>query len=135
MRRFVVFALALAALSLTARMASAGERVESDVPGGDAGISIHLTRKAPATPNGGAPILMLHAFGSPCGEAFDLAPGLSWLDDLTGAGFAAYAIDFRGFGQSSRPLADAPVDRAPDAVRDVVAVIEAIRKDTGAAKR
>ncbi|WP_256587971.1 alpha/beta hydrolase, partial [Pseudomonas sp. FW306-2-11AD] len=56
------------------------------------------------------------------------------MDDLNQVGFTAYAIDFHGFGHSSRPNGDTPIGRAPDAVRDVIAVIEAIRKETGAAK-
>jgi len=128
------FVLAVSSLVLAANAAIAGERIESDVPGGDPGITIHMIRKLPASPRGGSPVLMLHAFGSPCGEAYDLAPGLSWMDDLNAAGFAAYAIDFRGFGQSTQPSAETPVGRAPDAVRDVVTVIDAIRKETGATK-
>jgi len=134
MRRYLAATWAVAAALLLADPAIAGERIESDVPGGDPGISIHMIRKLPAKPRDHSPVLMLHAFGSPCGEAYDLAPGLSWMDDLNAQGFAAYAIDFRGFGQSSRPEADTPVGRATDAVRDVISVIEAIRKDTGARK-
>ena len=115
-------------------VAQATERLENDIPGSDPGITIHLIGKLPTEARASAPVLMLHAFGSPCGEAYDLGPGLSWMDDLNAAGLVTYAIDFRGFGQSSRPDAQAPVGRAPDAVRDVVSVVELIRKNTGAAK-
>lgn len=134
MRRCLASTLTIVAVLLLTAAASGAERIDSDVPGGDPGISIHMIRKLPSGPREHSPVLMLHAFGSPCGEAYDLAPGLSWMDDLNAGGFAAYAIDFRGFGRSSRPEADAPVGRAPDAVRDVISVIEAIRKDTGTTK-
>lgn len=130
----LIVAAAVSTLVLSANATIASERIESDVSGDDPGITIHMIRKLPANPRGGSPVLMLHAFGSPCAEAYDLAPGLSWMDDLNDAGFAAYAIDFRGFGQSVRPSAETPVGRAPDAVRDVVSVINAIRRDAGAAK-
>lgn len=132
MRRFTIL-LMMSLLAILPRMAFAADRLKTVVAGGDANVSIHLIGKK-AEGSSRSPVLMLHAFGSPCAEAFDLAPGLSWMDDLNQAGFTTYAIDFRGFGQSSRPDADTPVGRAPDAVRDVVAVIEAIRKETGAAK-
>ncbi|MDH6260786.1 pimeloyl-ACP methyl ester carboxylesterase [Bradyrhizobium sp. BR13661] len=132
MGRLTTF-LTIVLLMVLPGTALAAERVDATSPGGDPDISIHLiSKKAPN--EGRNPILMLHAFGSPCAEAFDLAPGLSWMDDLNQVGFTAYAIDFRGFGHSSRPNGDTPIGRAPDAVRDVIAVIEAIRKETGAAK-
>lgn len=123
-----------AALIAVPGLALAADRIEATVSGGDATIYIHLISKKPKSTAARNPVLMLHAFGSPCAEAFDLAPGLSWMDDLSEAGFTVYAIDFRGFGQSSRPEVDAPVGRATDAVRDVLAVIEHVRKETGAAK-
>ncbi|WP_080654814.1 MULTISPECIES: alpha/beta fold hydrolase [Bradyrhizobium] len=126
--------LMMAMLVALPRMTLAADRIETAVAGGDPNISIHLISKKAKSASANSPVLMLHAFGSPCAEAFDLAPGLSWMDDLSEAGFTVYAIDFRGFGQSSRPEAAAPVDRATDAVQDVVAVIEAIRKETGAPK-
>lgn len=134
MPRYLAATLIAWAALLFANAANAGERIESDIPGGDPGITLHMIRKMPVNPRSYPPVLMLHAFGSPCGEAYDLAPGLSWMDDLNALGFTTYAIDFRGFGRSSRPNADVPVGRAPDAVRDVVSVIEAIRRDTGASK-
>lgn len=135
MRRIAMMVMAVTAvMALACRPGLASDRIESDVAGGAPDISIHLLHKAPAQPNGRPPVLMLHAFGSPCAEAFDLAPGLSWMDDLTDAGFTVYAIDFRGFGQSSRPVADRPVGPAREAVGDVIAVIERIRRDTGAGK-
>lgn len=134
MRRLKPVLMMMAALVAFAPTARAGDRTETIVAGGDPNIAIHLIGKKPAGAPSRSPVLLLHAFGSPCAEAFDLAPGLSWMDDLTSAGFSPYAIDFRGFGRSSRPDGDAPIDRAPDAVRDVIAVIETLRTETGAAK-
>jgi pimeloyl-ACP methyl ester carboxylesterase len=101
------------------------------VPGGDAGISINLLRTVATKPSGQAPILLLHAYGAPCAEAYDL-PGFSLMHELSATGRDIFAMDARGFGRSSKPVQPAPVGRATDAVKDVVKVIEYILKTTGA---
>lgn len=60
-------------------------------------------------------------------------PGYSWLDDLAQKGYDTWALDFRGFGQSSRPasMEQAPLDnppavRATEALRDVEAAVRFI---------
>jgi pimeloyl-ACP methyl ester carboxylesterase len=101
--------------------------------GADVGVKIYVKHHAPAKPNNMPPVLMLHGFGSPCADAFDL-PGYSWVQDLTGAGFDVWALDFRGFARSSKPQGEAPVGRAADAVRDTGKVIEEIARRTGSSK-
>lgn len=103
------------------------------VPGGGEGIRLHVLRRQPERFGRAIPVLMLHPYGAPCAEAFDL-PGMSWMQDLSQAGFDVFALDFRGFGLSSKPQSTAPVGRATDAVGDVVAAIEAIRRITNAPK-
>ncbi|MGR3486291.1 MAG: alpha/beta hydrolase [Paracoccaceae bacterium] len=86
----------------------------TDLPG----LRLHLRTRGddPVRP----PILMVHGatYASPL---MDLrVPGYSWMDALAAAGFAAYAIDLRGYGRSTMPRApDAPFARLPEAGRDI----------------
>ena len=104
---------------------------EMRLAGGDPGIEIHAVRHKARKPNGAVPVLMLHPFGAPCADAFDL-PGYSWAQDLAAAGFDVWAVDMRGFARSSKPQGDSPVGRAADAVRDMKQVVDAIKQRTGA---
>jgi pimeloyl-ACP methyl ester carboxylesterase len=76
----------------------------TDLPG----LRLHLRGRSddPARP----PVLMVHGatYASPL---FDLGvPGRSWLAALAEAGFAAYALDVRGYGRSAMPARpDAPL--------------------------
>jgi pimeloyl-ACP methyl ester carboxylesterase len=108
-------------------------REELRWPGGEKGIDIFVLHKAPDKPNGHAPLLMLHPFGAPCADGYDL-PGYSWMDDLNAAGFDTWAIDFRGFARSSKPASATPVGPARDAVGDVRAIIDGVKARTGAPK-
>jgi pimeloyl-ACP methyl ester carboxylesterase len=50
--------------------------------------------------NGGPPVLFVHG-ATFSGRLFDIPhPGLNWLQVAADAGFAAYAIDIRGYGLS-----------------------------------
>ena len=86
----------------------------TDLPG----LRLHLRTRSddPARP----PVLMVHGatYASPL---FDIAvPGRSWLAALAEAGFAAYALDIRGYGRSAMPAApDAPFARLDEAGRDI----------------
>ena len=104
-----------------------------DVPGGDAGISIHVLRVTAPNPSRKPPILLLHPYGAPSAEAYDL-PGFPLMRELAADGREVFAMDARGFGRSSKPAAPVPVGRAAEAVRDVVAVIGFIRSTTGASQ-
>jgi pimeloyl-ACP methyl ester carboxylesterase len=84
----------------------------------------------------GVPVLLVHG-GGPGGLAsFDLpVPGYSVAEDLASAGHAAFVMDVRGWGGSTRPAAlDQPVDANPPAVRsneavtDIAAVVDWIRQ-------
>lgn len=79
-------------------------------------------------------VLFLEPFGVPSAEAFDV-PGYSWMEDLAKRGFDTWALDFRGFGKSTRPVAmdkppsdNFPVVRASDSIKDVDAAVEYITK-------
>lgn len=104
----------------------------------DPDVSIFVREVAPSLP-AGTPVLLVHG-GGPGGLAsFDLpVPGSSVAEDLARAGHAAYVMDVRGWGASSRPAAlDQPADanppavRSAEAVRDIAAVVGWIRQRTG----
>jgi len=125
--------LSVAVFFLLTSFSDAGMREEFRWPGGGEGIEIHVLHKGPDRPNGRPPVLMLHPFGAPCADAYDL-PGYSWMDDLNTAGFDTWAIDFRGFARSSKPASTTPVGPAKDAVGDVKAIIAGIKRKTGVPK-
>lgn len=102
------------------------------------GEHIHLREKyagdGPDAP--GKAVLFVHGATYP-GAMFDV-PGSSWLDHAVADGYAAYALDVRGYGASTRPAAlDAPARdnppfaRAESAVADIADAIETIRERTG----
>jgi pimeloyl-ACP methyl ester carboxylesterase len=86
-------------------------------------------------------VLFVHG-ASYSGETFDLElDGYDWMTQLAMAGFAAYALDIRGYGRSTRPAAmedppdkNAPFARAKDAVLDAGDAVEFILERTGADK-
>lgn len=47
-------------------------------------------------------ILFLEPFSVPTAQAFDV-PKFSWMDEYARKGYDTWAMDFRGFGRSSRP--------------------------------
>ena len=64
--------------------------------------------------------------------------GYSWLQAAAGQGMAAYAMDVRGYGNSTRPPSMAspagdnlPYARATDAVKDIGDVVNFVRARTG----
>jgi pimeloyl-ACP methyl ester carboxylesterase len=75
------------------------------------------------------PILLLHG-GSPPGEiVFDInVPGYSLAEDLVRAGYRVYIMDVRGWGKSVGPPSAV---FSAEALEDVEAAVEWIRKDSG----
>ncbi|ATY86625.1 alpha/beta hydrolase [Kyrpidia spormannii] len=112
------------------------------IPCADPGIELYLKEKVLATGTAATPsptkaVLFLEPFGVPTAEAFDL-PGYSWMDHLARQGFDTWALDFRGFGQSTRPAAmtqppnqNAPVVRLNDVLKDVDAAVNFIKTSRG----
>jgi len=76
------------------------------------------------------PVLLIHG-GGPGGIVFDLPiPGYSLAEDLVAAGYTAYLMDVRGWGNSARPQAlreprerNPPAVTSEEAVRDIGAVV------------
>ena len=85
------------------------------------------------------PILLIHGARVPGVASFDLdVPGGSLAGDLAERGFTVYVMDVRGYGRSSRPAAmeelpekNRPLVRSDEAVSDIGAVVDWIRKSTG----
>ena len=119
------------------------------IPALDPGIDLFVARKYPAGKKRFAAsriILFVHGSTQP-GSAFDVAlpcgpgpdaPDLSWMDFMARKGFCVYAHDLRGYGRSTRPATmgelpenNPPIVRTPEAVRDVKAVADWIRRHHG----
>ena len=98
-----------------------------------AGLSLHVRARGddPAR----RPVLFVHGatFAS---RLYDIpAPGASWMAAVADAGFAAYALDVRGYGRSRmRTQPDAPFARASEALRDIADVAAFIRARHGGAR-
>lgn len=117
-------------------MVSSGKSEEYRLPAGGAGDPALLVRHMAAP---GDPVVYVHGatFPSALSVAYRF-DGHSWMDDLQGRGFDAWAFDFAGFGGSDRPPAFAsatpegpPAGRAPEAVRQLARVVEHVRGRTG----
>ena len=122
-----------------ARASGVATTLEHKIAGMDTGVTPYLKQRIPAGAAGCGKgvVLFLHPFSVPTAQAFDV-PGFSWMDHLAVTGVGSFALDFRGFGQSSRPpemsqppMANRPVVRAPDGVRDVMAAVDFIRSRCG----
>lgn len=86
----------------------------------EAGLSLHIRahEDAPGRP----PVLFVHG-ATYASRLYDIPhPGASWLRATADAGFAAYALDIRGYGLSHSAELEAatvPYARAPEAIRDI----------------
>jgi len=89
-----------------------------------------------------SPILLIHGARVPGVASFDLpVPGGSLAADFADKGFCAYVMDVRGYGESMRPpqMSQPPEDvpplvRSVEAVTDIDAAVDFIRKRTSAAR-
>ena len=101
---------------------------------GDPGIQISVREVRPAAPVRG-PLLLVHGGGPGGCASFDLpVPDYSLAEDLAAAGHAVHVMDARGWGGSTRPPAldqpaatNPPAVRSDEVVRDIAAVVSAIR--------
>lgn len=88
----------------------------SDEPG----LRLHLRGHAPEPDH--APVLFVHG-ATYASRLYDIPhPGANWMGATAQAGFAAYALDIRGFGRShppDPPAPDRPYARAEQAVHDI----------------
>lgn len=136
MKRLAVLALAACAsrapapaITTSPQLTRATWMVTSD-PGFE--IAVHEV----VPPDGaGMPVLLVHGAGLGA-ASFDLpVAGYSLAEDLARAGHPAYMIDIRGWGDSTRPreLASDPSEHPPivsseEAVHDIGAAVDAIRR-------
>jgi pimeloyl-ACP methyl ester carboxylesterase len=106
----------------------------------DAGLQIHVREVRTDVHHACQPILLVHGARVPGIASFDLpVTGGSLAAELADRDFCAYVMDVRGYGQSTRPpemdqplQSHAPLVRSVEAVHDIGAVIDLIRKRTGA---
>jgi len=108
----------------------------------DPGIEIYARNKRPADMKQFTPdrvVLFVHGATYPAETAFDLKlNGESWMEYIARRGYDVWLLDVRGYGQSTRPAAmdrpaqeSAPFGTTEEAVRDVSAVADFIRKRRG----
>ena len=98
-------------------------------------LSLHLHAVIPRDPSPRA-VLLLHG-ATLASYVFDLpVPGYSLQERLAAAGWASYALDVRGYGRSSRPVAgdpgcpaDRPFSTATEGVADVADAVRFLRHD------
>ena len=92
-------------------------------------------------PGAGDPVLYVHGatFPSALSVGYRFG-GRSWADHLHERGFDVWSFDFSGFGDSARPQhmnapaeGHLPLGRAPEAARQVGAVVDHIRKQRAGA--
>ncbi|QDX95405.1 alpha/beta fold hydrolase [Brevibacillus laterosporus] len=85
-------------------------------------------------------ILFLEPFSVPTAKAFDV-PQYSWMEEYASKGYDTWAMDFRGFGNSSRPkemsapaLDNPPVIHVDDATQDLETVVKWIQTKRNVSK-
>lgn len=88
-------------------------------------LNLHI--RAHADDPARAPVLFVHG-ATYASRLYDIPhPGASWLQATADVGFAAYAVDIRGYGKSHSQVMDrasTPYARAADAIEDIGDAIE-----------
>jgi alpha-beta hydrolase superfamily lysophospholipase len=141
-RDLFLVVLVVSCLAVWSFAASPAIHREDLFTAGDAGVRIHVREVRPDERPNCQPILLVHGARVPGIASSDLSlPGGSLAADLADRGFCAYVVDVRGYGQSTRPPEMeeppekyAPLVRSVEAVRDIDAAVELIRKRTGASR-
>lgn len=122
------------------------EVTDHRVAGAKAGVEIHVRNKrlrSLETPAHDKVVVFVHGATYPGSVAFDHAMfgGGSWMDYLALHGFDSYLFDVRGYGRSSRPSFEAtgdavrrPYARTPEALEDLGAVVDFVRRRANVAK-
>lgn len=109
---------------MNATKTAAGTELLSErlfIPSGTDGIDLHLRNKRPAGMtefSAEKTIVMVHGATFSSGSLYDVPfGGRSFVDYLAAAGYDVYALDVRGYGQSSRPPEmEQPADQNPPVV-------------------
>jgi pimeloyl-ACP methyl ester carboxylesterase len=112
--------------------------IPSDTPG----ITLHLRNKRPQgmqQSDEAHTIVLMHGATYSSTSLYDTKiEGYSFLDHLAAAGFNVYAVDVRGYGQSSRPLEmsqpaadNPPLVRTETAIRDFSSAVDFVLHTNG----
>lgn len=102
------------------------------------GLAIHLFRYAEEPPKS-IPLIYVHGatFPSSLAVGWRFGEQPSWSDNLIEAGYDVWGFDFAGYGKSDRyhemalPPAPAPLGRSHAACRQLAAVVDRVREETG----
>ncbi|TDV72651.1 alpha/beta hydrolase [Pseudomonas sp. LP_7_YM] len=105
------------------------------IPSDTAGINLHVRNKRPQgmeRSDAAHTIVMMHGATYSSTSLYDTRiEGYSFLDYLAAAGFNVYAVDVRGYGESTRPLEmgqpaadNPPLVRTETAIRDFGTAVE-----------
>lgn len=111
----------------------------------DPGIQVYVRNKHPAGMkqfSADKTVIFVHGATYPSETAFDLPlDGMSWMDYIARQGYDVYLLDVRGYGRSTRPpqmdkpaSENAPFAGTEEAMRDVDAVVEFVKKRRGISK-
>ena len=111
----------------------------------DPGIQLYVRNKHPAGVSRFASskvVLYVHGATYPSETAFDLKlDGVSWMEYMAQRGYDVYLVNMRGYSRSTKPpeMSEPPEKNPPpgridQAVRDVAAAVEFIRKRRGVDK-
>ena len=95
------------------------------------GWEVAVFHRAPAVRRYREPVVLAHGLGV-THRFMDFEPPWSLAHALNEAGFDTFAVDFRGTGGSGRWWGGHGVDE--HVLQDVPAVLEAVRRETGAAQ-
>ncbi|MGI4855906.1 MAG: alpha/beta hydrolase [Janthinobacterium lividum] len=115
--------------------------IPSDTP--DIALHVRNKRAAGRADFGEADtVVLMHGATYGSGSLYDTAiAGASFMDHLARAGFDVYAVDVRGYGESTRPqqmqlpaARSAPLGRTESGIRDFAAAVNFVLRTSGIAR-
>lgn len=134
--------IALTGCATTVRTDTTATTMEEFRVTSDPGIEVYVRNKYPAGMqrfSADKTVVFVHGATYPSETAFDLPlDGMSWMDYIAKQGYDVYLLDVRGYGRSTRPpqmdrpaSENAPFAGTEEAMRDVDAVVEFVKKRRG----